>query len=159
MVKVTTTNDSTIYHDDTVRQTTEWKCQTPEEFEKLWEDKKIGTAAVASSRDIKWRGDIDTLTITATEYVHYTEVLYSKEQWVLSEDESRMLKLGQIEAWMSVNPQLQEREEWDAIQDMYEHMKKAETWEQFDTLLRGFTLLTRTMNPACFFRGDEDESL
>lgn len=157
MVKVTITNDSTIYDDDTVRQTTEWKCQTPEDFERLWEDKKIGTAAVSSSRDIKWRGDISTLTITATEYVHYTEVLYSKEHWVLSEDETRMLKIGQIESWMAVNPQHHEEEVWDAVVMMYENLKKSETWEQFDMILRGFTTLTRTMYPACFHRGDEEE--
>lgn len=158
MVKVTITNDSTIYDDDTVRQTCKWECETAEEFEKIWEDRRI-IKACTTTRDITWHADVDDLTITATEYVHYTQVLYPKEQWVLSEDETRMLKLGQIEGWMTVNPQLQDREEWDAIEMTYEHIKKAQTWEDFDKLLQAFTLLTRTMNPACFFRGDENESL
>ena len=156
MVKVTITDGSTIYGDDTVAQVCTWECESPEEFEKIWEDKEV-VKRNTTTRDIRWRGDIKTLTITATEYVHYTKVLYPKEQWVLSEDENRMLKIGQIESWMSVNPQHHEEEVWDAVVMMYEKMKEAETWQQFDMMLQGFTMLTRTMYPACFHRGDEEE--
>jgi len=155
MVKVDVTTSDMIHPDDTVQQKTVFSCENEKEFVELWE----GRHQSPSSRKIKWSANITKLEIVAEEYIHYEKILFppEKQEYVLTDDDIRMVKIHQIEEWMEANPQFHETENWPIVEYCLERMNVVDSGELFDNLLRLFIINTRDYEPACFYRGEEEE--
>ena len=69
----------------------------------------------------------------------------------------RFATIVQIETWMENNPQFHETENWPIIEYAIQRMNVVESGELFDNLLAMVKLATRDYEPACFYRGDEEE--
>ena len=155
MVKMEVTNNPYVHDDNTVEQTTIFTCESKEEFVRMWDNRKYAP----KSREIKWNGNIDTLIITAKEWIDFKKVLFPEEveEYVLTADDRRMVKIHQIEEWMKANPQFHETENWPIVEYCVERMYVVDSGELFDYILQLFIINTRDYNPACFYRGDEEE--
>jgi len=149
------TNNPYVHNDNTVEQTTTLSCESKEEFVRMWENRKY----CPNSREINWTANIDTLVITAKEWIDFKKVLFPEEveEYVLTADDKRMVKIHQIEEWMEANPQFHETENWPIVEYCIERMSSADSSELFDNVFQLFTHNTRHYEPACFYRGDEKE--
>tara|TARA_Y100001938_G_C8068250_1_gene421558 strand:+ start:1070 stop:1546 length:477 start_codon:yes stop_codon:yes gene_type:complete len=158
MVKVTTTTNPHVHDDNTVSKTTTFECETKEEFVKVWNDRKY----IPKSRKIKWSANIDKLEVYSEEWINFEDVLFPPEvkEYIPTEVDKRAAKILQIETWMENNPQFHETENWPIIEYCISRMNVVscnDSSELFDNLMSLFILNSRHYEPACFYRGDEEE--
>ena len=155
MAKVTTTTNPYVHEDNTVLQTTTFECETKEEFAKIWEDRKYAP----KSRKIKWSANIDKLEVYSEEWIDFKNVLFPPEvkEYIPTDEDKRFATIVHIETWMENNPQFHETENWPLIEYCVDRMNVVESGELFDNLLAMVKMATREYNPACFYRGDEEE--